>query len=148
VQGGQLLDRLGCRLAHHQYQAVGAAGGQPVEPLPVAGGAVLGGGEDDLRARLPGLRLGAAQHLHDPGGVEGGQHHVHEADAPERPGLAPLVAAVGHHLLDPQSGGLGDVGAAVEDLGDRRNRHSGLFGDLRDRHAAADPVQESSRVRA
>jgi hypothetical protein len=135
VQRRELLDRLRRRLTDHQDETVGAAGRKPVEPAPVGCGGLFRRGEDDLAAGLARLGLGATQHLDHPRGVEARHDHVDQADRALRAGCAALVAAVDHDLLDPPARGLGDVGPAVEDLGDGRHRHAGGSGDLGDRHA-------------
>ena len=123
----------GREVGEDQHHAVAAAGAEAVEPAGLLGRVGEGGDGDAAAVGVRGL-LGAADDL---GGV-GAELGEDEVDQPGPVGLAAagVVAGSGEHRLDAAPGVGGDVGAAVQDLGDGGDRHLGRGGDLGHRHAA------------
>jgi hypothetical protein len=133
-----VLDRRGER-REDEHDAERAALQHALEPLGagrVAGAAL---GEDDARGALARDVLDAADELHRPDGVELVEDELDERCGARRAGPAP-VAVPPEQPLDALAGGLGDVGAAVEDLRDGGDGDAGLGRDGRQGHAVGPGV--------
>ena len=99
-------------------------------------------GQDDREVVLAGHLLHSQQDLEGPGALELVEEHLDERGAMDGP-VGSLVAAIPDDRLDapPRLGG--DVGPAVDHLGDRRHGDARLLGDRRDRDAPAGGVGRS-----
>ena len=134
--------------------AAGPPGEDALDPAPSRGVATLHLGQDDREVVLAGHLLHSQQDLEGPGALELVEEHLDERGAMDGP-VGSLVAAIPDDRLDapPRLGG--DVGPAVDHLGDRGRRDARLLGDRRDRHPPAglarrarDHVESISKVSA
>ena len=134
--GLQLAALRGVEVGQDEDDAARAAGQHVVEPLlagPVRAAELR---EHDAQAFGSGDGLDTLDDLHGPAGVELVEDEVEQARSGLRAAPAAAVLVAVDDLLDACAGDRGDVGAAVEHLGHRRDGDAGLGGDQGDRRGA------------
>ena len=134
--GLQLAALGGVEVGQDEDDAARAAGQHVVEPLLAGPVRAAQLGEHDAQALGPGDGLDALDDLHGPAGVELVEDEVEQARSGLRAAPAAAVLVAVDDLLDACAGDRGDVGAAVEDLGHRRDGDARLGGDQGDRRGA------------